>query len=151
MLVHHQEVAALEPKIVNVKGTTKFYLETKTLRPFTDRFLASGYFTRDFPSAVERYYKKYQAQFAAMSKREFDEMAKDGRGPLLETEDMDLFFCAQEYEYKQDFVNRLKLASVAVQGDTATAEVESTYQWKTKFRFRKEGGRWLISGYCVYE
>ena len=122
VLVHHKEVAALEPKVVDVKGSTKFYLDTKTLHAFADRFLASGYFTRDFPSAVERYYKKYQDQFAAMPQRELDQMAKDGRGPLLETEDMDLFFCAQEYEYKKDFVDHLKLTSVSVQGDTATAE-----------------------------
>jgi len=86
-----------------------------------------------------------------MPQRELDQMAKDGRGPLLETEDMDLFFCAQEYEYKKDFVDHLKLTSVSIQGDTATAEVESSYQWKTKFKFRKEGDWWLISGYCVYE
>jgi hypothetical protein len=151
VLVHHLEVAALEPKIVEIQGSTKFYLDTKTLRPFAERFVASGYFTPDFPRTIERYYKKYEAQFAAMSKREFDQMAKDGRGPLLETEDMDLFFCAQEYEYKKDFVDHLKLTSAAVHGDTATAEVESTYQWKTKFKFRKDGRRWLISGYCVYE
>jgi hypothetical protein len=142
-------VAALEPKIVEVQGSTRFYLDTKTLKPFAERFVASGYFTSDFPRAVERYYKKYEARFAAMS--ELDQMAKDGRGPLLETEDMDLFFCAQEYDYKKDFVDRLKLATVAVHGDKATAEVESTYQWKTKFRFRKVAGRWLIAGYCVYE
>jgi len=33
VLVHHKEVAALEPKVVDVKGSTKFYLETKPFMP----------------------------------------------------------------------------------------------------------------------
>ena len=79
-----------------------------------------------------------------------DAMARDGRGPLMDVEDMDLFFCAQEYEYAASFADAMKLKSVRISGMRASAVVESPYGWQTPFRFVRDGGSWRISGYCVF-
>jgi hypothetical protein len=60
-------------------------------------------------------------------------------------------FCAQEYEYTPKFVDSLKFSKSTVNGDTATAIVESPYGSKTTFHFSMVKGKWLISGYCVYQ
>jgi hypothetical protein len=145
------QTAKLEPHIKDVPGTTRFYLDTSTLDAYTARFMQSGYFAPDFPAALSRYYKRYEAEFNNLGQDAFDQLAKDGRGPMMETEDMDPFFCAQEYEYQKSFVKGMKIKTANIGRLTATATVTSPYQWETRFRFTKVGNRWLISGYCVYE
>jgi hypothetical protein len=151
VLVNGIDTLALEPKIKDVPGSTKFYLDTTTLDAFTERFMRSGYFSPDFPAAVARYYSKYKADFAAMSQKDFDEAASGGRGPMMETEDMDIFFCAQEYEYQKQFIQGMKIKSASFNGNTAKVIIVSPYKWETEFRFVKIKNRWLISGYCVYQ
>lgn len=141
----------LEPQIRNVSGTSQFYLDTSTLGPFTEQFMKSGYFAPTFPDAVTRYYTRYETDFAVLSQRAFDEMARDGRGPLMETEDMDIFFCAQEYRYDRKFIDATKVESIAVDAGNATLVVQSPLHWKTDFRFVQIDGHWLIAGYCVYQ
>lgn len=150
-LTHGKATAALAPTIKDQAGGPKFYLDTTTLKPFTESFLASGYFSPQFAQAVERYYTHYQRQFSAMRMQEFKQIAKDGRGPLMEVEDMDLFFCAQEYDYTPEFIQSLKVSAFSQQGDSAKLEVESSYQWKTEFIFQQQQGKWLITGYCVFK
>jgi len=150
-LANHDKVSALEPRIRNVEGSTRFYLDLKTLDEFSCEFMKSGLFSKQFPEAIARYYKKYEAQFNALPQSEFDEMAKDGRGPMMEVEDMDIFFCAQEYEYDQKFIQGMRISEVSEKSEVTSVVVESPYKWKTMFDFKKEGGQWLIVGYCVYQ
>jgi len=150
VLLHGVNADKLAPRIKDVKGSTRFYLNTSTLEAYSRSFMRSGYFSPDFPAALARYYLPYQRQFAAMSQAEFDQLAIDHRGPLMDVEEMDNFFCAQEYEYKKRFVRGMKLTEIRFNGDRATAMAVSPYQWKTPFTFVKINGRWLISGYCVY-
>ncbi len=141
---------ALEPGSVDVKGSTRFYLDTSRLGAFTAQFMRSGYFSPAFPRALARYYWREKAKIAAIGQKEFDQMALDGRGPMLATEDMDIFFCAQEYEYTPEYVAAMKIKSVRFHGAHARAIVVSPDQWETTFDFVRHQGRWLISGYCVY-
>jgi hypothetical protein len=150
-LVHHAEVEAAAPRLRDVPGTTRFTLDRSRLDEFVGRLVASGAFDPSFPAAVRRYYDGHAARFAALSQAEFDELARGGRGPQLEVEDMDLFFCAQEYEYTSAYVDRLRLASLRVTGDRAEAEVVSPHAWRTRFTLVRAGGRWRIAGYCVFE
>jgi hypothetical protein len=150
VLKNGEAADALQPEIEDVKGTTHFRLNLDTLPQFSAAFMQSGLFTREFPRKVEKYYTTYRDEFSAIPQDEFDQIARDGRGPMMETEDMDIFFCAQEYEYKQDFVDRFRIASFRSHDDTATMTVESPYGWKTDFDLTHEGSRWLISGYCVF-
>lgn len=149
-LKNGEAVDTLQPVIEDIKGTTHFRLNLDTLPEFSAAFMRSGLFAREFPGKLERYYTKYRDQFHTMPQNEFDEIARSGRGPMMETEDMDVFFCAQEYEYKQEFIDRLKVVSFHARGNTATVTVESPYGWKTDFDLTHEGDRWLISGYCVF-
>ena len=150
-LANHDKVSALEPRIRNVEGSTRFYLDMKTLDEFSREFMKSGLFSKQFPEAIARYYKKYEAQFNALAQSEFDEMAKDGRGPMMEVEDMDIFFCAQEYEYEQKFVEGMRISELSEKSEVTSVVVESPYKWKTTFGFKKDDGQWLIAGYCVYQ
>lgn len=151
VLQHGKEVAQMQPAIKDVKDSTRFYLDTSSMDDFTAQFMKSGYFSAEFAQAVSAYYNQQKTKIDTMSQQEFDQIAKDGRGPMLETEDMDIYFCAQEYEYKPEFVQGMKIKSAAVTDDTATAVVESPYQWDTEFKFHKNDGRWQIAGYCVYK
>lgn len=151
VLRHGEAVNSLQPKIGQVPHSTKLYLETSSLPAFTVEFMRSGYFAPTFPDVVRLYYQKQQARFEAIKPEEFDQIARDGRGPMMETEDMDIFFCAQEYEYKTSFVQQMKIKSSQSTNRTATAVVESPFGWETTFRFSKVKGRWLIAGYCVYQ
>lgn len=144
-------VAELQPVIREVPGSTRLTLDRSKESAFAGAFVKSGYFTRDFPKAIARYYDRHAAELDSTSQAEFDQMAQDGRGPLMEVEDMDLFFCAQEYGYRQGFVDSLKVASAAAEGDTARLEIVSSYGWPVTFRFRRVDGKWLIRGYGVYE
>ncbi|MES2041644.1 MAG: hypothetical protein V4495_27830 [Pseudomonadota bacterium] len=150
-LKNGKQVSALQPAIKDIPGSKKFQLDTKNLKAFSGKFMASGYFAPDFPAALERYYGKYQKQFKAYTDAEFAQMAKDGRGPLMETEDMDIFFCAQEYEYKPSFIKKIRAKSIKLDGDKASVTVVSPYQWEAEFKFVKVGHRWLIAGYCVFQ
>ncbi|PXX44854.1 hypothetical protein [Undibacterium pigrum] len=151
VLKNGKQVSALQPAIKDIPGSKKFQLDTKNLKAFSGKFMASGYFAADFPAALERYYGKYQQQFQAYTDAEFAQMAQDGRGPLMDTEDMDIFFCAQEYEYKPSFIRKIKAKSIKLDGDKASVIVVSPYQWETEFKFVKVGQRWLINGYCVFQ
>jgi hypothetical protein len=145
-----KETVLLEPRIMAVTGTNRLYLDLASLDSFTTGFLGSGYFAPEFAQTLAGYYRKHQAEIAALPQSEFDEMEQDGRGLLLETEDMDLFFCAQEYEYSKQFVQGIRLKSAWVEGATAAAVVISPAKWETTFHFVKVQDRWLISGYCVF-
>ena len=70
---------------------------------------------------------------------------------MMETEDMDIFFCAQEYEYSASYVQQMKIKSSKITGSKAIALVESSMGWETTFRFAKVKNSWRIAGYCVYE
>ncbi|MDD5411865.1 MAG: hypothetical protein PHF31_10700 [Methylobacter sp.] len=133
------------------RGSTRFFLDTTSLHAFTEELMNSQQFSPQFPNAVARYYTKYQKEFEALTQKDFDEYARDGRGPLMDVEDMDIYFCAQEYEYTPKFIDSLKVSKFTVNGDTATAVIESPYKWQTTFHFTKVKGQWLISGYCVYQ
>jgi hypothetical protein len=150
-LSNSRSVLALEPHIKNVKGSPRFYLEASTLNAFSAAFMESGDFSGDFQSKVEQYYGRYKKKFSGYSQKQFAQIKKDGRGPLMETEDMDIFFCAQEYEYAPSFIDQMKLADLKINGKTASATVVSPYDWKTEFQFKKSGTRWLISAYCQYK
>ena len=150
-LANHDKVSALEPRIRNVEGSTRFYLDIKTLDEFSHEFMKSGLFSKQFPDAIARYYKKYEAQFNALPQSEFDEMAKDGRGPMMDVEDMDIFFCAQEYDYDPKFIQGMRISELSEKSDVTSVVVESPYKWKTTFNFKNEDGKWLIVGYCVYQ
>jgi hypothetical protein len=148
---HHAEMEALAPRIKDVPGSNRFVLDRSRLDQFSARFLASGLFDPSFEDAVRRYYAKHAARIADMKAAEFAALATHGRGPMMDVEDMEVLFCAQEYEYTSEFVNGFKLTKLAVDGDRARAEATSPYQWKTPFRLVRRGGRWLITGYCVFE
>jgi hypothetical protein len=150
-LSNSRMVMSLEPRIKNVKGKSKFYLDVSTLNAFSNAFMKSGDFSDDFPSRLEKYYGQYREKFNRYSQNEFTQIQKNGRGPLMETEDMDIFFCAQEYEYAQPFIDDMKLADIKITDKTASATVVSPYNWKTEFQLKKVNQRWLISAYCVYK
>ena len=78
-------------------------------------------------------------------------MAKDGRGPMMDVEDMDIFFCAQEYDYDPKFIQGMRISELSEKSDVTSVVVESPYKWKTRFNFTREDGQWLIVGYCVYQ
>ncbi len=151
VLADGKHIVSLQPKIVEEENSSRFHLDMSTLPPFSNAFMASGFFTADFPAALERYYSKYQREFAQYPQQEFDEIAKYGRGPMMDVEDMDIFFCAQEYDYTAEFVDALTLKNIEIKGDSAQVSVVSTYQWETPFTLEKIDGQWRIAGYCVYE
>lgn len=112
VIENESEVSKLEPTIVDVPGNNRFYLDTTNLSKFSSAFLESGYFSKTFQTSLEAYYVKYKNKFDAYPQKEFDDLAKYGRGPLMEVEDMDIYFCAQEYEYKSEFVEAMKVKSI---------------------------------------
>jgi hypothetical protein len=151
VLVNEKNVSRLEPKIVNISGSNRFLLDTTNLSKFSSAFLSSGYFANGFQSHLELYYLRYKKEFEGYPPKEFDDLAKYGRGPLMEVEDMDIYFCAQEYEYKTEFVRGMKIKSLSLKGDNAIAVVLSPYDWETTFQLTNVNGKWLISGYCVFQ
>jgi hypothetical protein len=86
-----------------------------------------------------------------LPQQEFADLKKYGRGPLMEVEDMDIFFCAQEYDYTPEFLAKTAIKSFRLSGDRAEVVVISPYQWETNFSMVKREGRWLISRYCVFQ
>jgi hypothetical protein len=150
-LEHSKEVEALQPVIKDIPQSDRFYLDISNLDGFAKKFLDSGYFSPEFEAAVKEYYERYKAQFEALSEKDFADLKKSGRGPLMEVEDMDIFFCAQEYDYTSDFVAKTAIKSFRLSGDRAEVVVISPYQWETDFSMVKREGRWLISRYCVFQ
>lgn len=151
VLASASTVLKSEPRVVDVPGTNRFSLDRSTEQQFIDGFMDSGNFSAEFPAAVSRYYAKYQKEFAGYAQAEFDQMAHDGRGPLMEVEDMDIFFCAQEYEYKDEYIKNIRLKDLEISGDTASVVTIFPFEWETHFKFNKVDGLWLISAFCVYE
>lgn len=150
-LVHSGEVRALEPKILADRKGKGFHLDRGQLDTFVGKFMSSGLFAPEFAAAVKRYYARYDARIRAMDEADFDRVARDGRGPIMEAEDMDIFFCAQEYEYEPAYVDAFELTSAKLAGGRAQVEVRSPREWPVRFSMVREGGRWLIAGYCVFQ
>lgn len=150
-LDHGKEVEALQPVIKDIPQSDRFYLDTANIDKFAKKFLSSGFFAPEFAAAVKKYYERYKAQFEALPQKEFADLKKSGRGPMMEVEDMDIFFCAQEYDYTPDFVAKTAIKSFRLSGDRAEVVVISPYQWETNFSMVKQEGRWLISRYCVFQ
>jgi hypothetical protein len=150
-LEHGKEVEALQPVIKDVPHTDRFYLDVSNLDRFAKKFLDSGFFSPEFAAAVKKYYERYKAQLDALPQKEFADLKQYGRGPMMEVEDMDIFFCAQEYDYTPDFVAKMAIKSFRLSGDRAEVVVISPYQWETNFSMVKREGRWLISRYCVFQ
>jgi hypothetical protein len=151
VLANGHAVQKLQPKIMQASGSVRLAIDMSTLPAYSARMMRSGSFSADFPQAVQRYYAAEQAKLDAISQEEFEQIARDGRGPMMDAEDMDVFFCAQEYEYKKSFVRKLRIALSQINGSEATATVVSPLGWQTQFKFTKASGRWLIAGYCVYQ
>jgi hypothetical protein len=150
-LQHGKEVEALQPMIKDIPHSDRFYLDTSNLDRFAKKFLESGFFSPEFETTVKKYYERYKAQFEALPQKEFADLKQYGRGPMMEVEDMDIFFCAQEYDYTPDFVAKMAIKSFRLSGDQAEVVVISPYQWETTFSMVKREGRWLISRYCVFQ
>ncbi len=151
VIENESEVSKLEPTIVDIPGSTRFFLDTASLPKFASAFLESGYFSKKFQTSLEAYYIKYRNEFNAYPQKEFDDLAKYGRGPLMEAEDMDIYFCAQEYEYKPEFVEAMKVKSITKKGNDLIVSVISPYDWVNVFKLTNENGKLLISGFCLFE
>lgn len=151
VLENGEATQSISPSIVDESNSTRFKVDTIHLPLFKQKMMSSNIFAPSFPEKIENYYANHQAIFNKMSQKEFDEMAKFGRGPMMEVEDMDMFFCAQEFEYTKEFVEKLNIKESHFEGNRAWAIVESTYGWPTKFYFENINQQWLISGYCVFE
>lgn len=151
VLVNSEVVAKDAPRLVDVPGTTRFYLDRSSENQFIDGFMNSGNFSSEFALAVARYYAKYEKEFSAFTPAEFDQMAHDGRGPMMDVEDMDIFFCAQEYEYKDEYIQSIRLKELEINGDTASVVTIFPFEWETPFKLKKIDGKWLISAFCVYQ
>jgi hypothetical protein len=151
VLKHGKDARHLEPRVTQVPGSTRLYLDQGSLDQYSDVLMASGFFAPEFRSHVARFYARSARELSKYSQGEFDEMARDGRGPLIDSEDIDVFFCSQEAEYTPDYVAGTRLERYHVKGDTATAVVVTPDQWKTTFTFRKIKGAWRISGFCLYK
>lgn len=151
VLKNGKDAQRFEPRITQVPGSTRLYLDQSTLDKYSDALKSSGYFAPEFRSNVAGFYAKSADELSRYSQQEFDEMAKDGRGPLIDSEDIDVFFCSQEAEYTPDYVAGTRLHQYRINGETATAVIVTPDQWKTNFSFRKIKGNWRISGYCLYK
>jgi hypothetical protein len=150
VLEHGREVEPLAPRIVDDPGSTRYHLDRSRLPKFTAGFMKSGLFAAGFPRAVERYYARQDARIRARPRADLDQEASDGRGPVMEVEDMDLFFCAQEHEYTAAFVAGFEPRAVRRLRGRTQVDVESPAGWPGRFWLVREGSRWRIAGYCVF-
>jgi hypothetical protein len=132
----------LQPRVVRDSTGAAIALDDSTLPRFKAQFMASGLFAPEFTDAIDAYYDHHKVAIAKSPGIE--------DGPVLETEDMDIFFCAQEYEYTSQFIDGMKVVSESVVSNVAELEVQSPYGWKTHFRLRRIASDWRISGYCVF-
>ena len=151
VLQNGEATAKLQPRVSEVPGSNRLRLDASTLPAFTAKFMDSGYFAPGYPAAVTRYYAKQRSGLKSLTPEDLDKLARGGRGPMMETENMDIFFCAQEYEYTASYVQQMKIKSSKITGSKAIALVESSMGWETTFRFAKVKNSWRIAGYCVYE
>jgi len=151
VLANAETVMKNAPGIVDVPGTTRFYLDRSAEQEFIDGLMASGLFSAEFPAVVSGYYSTFEKEFSGYSAAEFDQMAHDGRGPLMEVEDMDIFFCAQEYTYNDEYIKNIRLKDLQIKGNTASVLTVFPFEWETNFKLQKVDGKWLISAFCVYE
>lgn len=151
ILKHGPVMDTFQPHIADKVGSNQFYLDRSNEAKFAGYFMRSGLFASDFPQKLSAYYEPIERQIEKISNQEFDDIARDGRGPMMEAEDMDVYFCAQEYEYKRDFVFGMRLKSLLVERDHAHAIVISPLSWETTFEMERHHGRWLIAGYCLYK
>jgi hypothetical protein len=143
---------ALEPKIDEVPGSKRLTLDAAKADAYAAYLITSGFFhPQYFPRNVKRYYTRVHDDLKAISDADYADMKRDGRGPLMETEDMDPFFCAQEYEYDPSFIDGMTITSASVNGDHAQAVVKSPYEWETTFTFLRRSQRWLITGFCAFQ
>jgi hypothetical protein len=145
-----QRVRRLEPKVSWDPATRELALGTATLPDFVGAFMDSGLFAPEFAGVLAGYYQNHAAAIAATPPDLLEAYAMHGRDILLETEDMDIFFCAQESEYTPSFIRQMKLIATRATPEAVTIRSISTYEWKTDFTLRKLGDQWLITGYCVF-
>jgi hypothetical protein len=132
----------LQPRVVRDSSGAAISLDDSTLPQFKDRFISSGLFAPEFTNALDAYYNRHKSAIATAPGSE--------GGPVLETEDMDIFFCAQEYEYTPEFIGGIKVVAELTTADVAELDVESSYGWKTHFTLSRIASDWRISGYCVF-
>lgn len=151
VLKHGQETRRFEPRVMQETGSTRLYLNQSSLDQYSDALMASGFFAPEFRSRVAGFYARSALELNKYSQSEFDEMAQDGRGPLIDSEDIDVFFCSQEAEYSRAYASGARLNSYKIKDDTATAVIITPDQWKTTFTFRKLKIGWRISGFCLYK
>jgi len=140
----------LEPHIVQVEGSSRLRLDMSSLEAYSSALMTCGCFAPEFPDRIASFYHRSAEQLKNYSLAEFDEMAREGRGPLIDSEDIDVFFCSQEAKYTDSYASDARVATCKIEGNTATAEVITPDSWKTTFGFRRIGDKWLISGYCLY-
>lgn len=151
VLTNADSVMKNAPGIVDVPGTSKFYLDRSSEQEFINGFMRSGLFSTEFPAAVSKYYAKYEKEFSGYSDAEFDQIARDGRGPLMEVEDMDIFFCAQEYTYNEEYIKNIRLKDLQINDNRASVLTVFPFEWETRFKLQMIDGKWLISAFCLYE
>ena len=152
VLKHGEETRQqFEPRITQVQGNTRLVLDLSSLDKYSDAIIASGCFAPEFRLQVAHFYERSAQDLHKYSQSDFDEMAKDGRGPLIDSEDTDVFFCSQEAEYTPTYIAGAHLKKADIKGDTATAVVVTPDKWKNYFTFRKIKDKWLISGFCLYK
>jgi hypothetical protein len=135
-------VEKLEPRVVRDSAFRAIALDDTKLPQFKAKFMESGLFAPDFAMALDAYYNRRKSAIAK------EPAIEDG--PVLETEDMDMFFCAQEYEYTPEFVQGMRVVSESQTAEFSELELESPYEWKTHFWLKRVASKWLISGYCVF-
>jgi hypothetical protein len=151
VLKHGKDALRLEPSVTQESGSTRLYLDQSTLGQYCDTLMSSGFFAPEFRLHVAGFYARSARELSKYSQSEFDEMARGGRGPLIHSEDIDVFFCSQEAEYTPAYVAGTRIQKYRINGNGATAVVVTPDQWKTDFAFRKIKGVWRISGFCLYK
>ena len=145
-----EQVRRLEPRVSWDPENRRLALDTTTLPEFVAAFMDSGLFAPEFATILSGYYRNHGEVIAATPPDLLDTYATHGRDILLETEDMDIFFCAQEMQYTTTFIRRMTLRTVHADADRTDVRSTSTYGWKTDFTLRRVDGRWRIAGYCVF-
>jgi hypothetical protein len=150
VLPNGERVRGLEPKVSWAPDTRQLSLDTGTLPEFVAAFMDSGLFAPEFAEVLSGYYRNHAAAIASTPPDLRDAYATHGRDILLETEDMDIFFCAQEAQYNRQFIRRMKLRTLRADSTLAVVRSTSPYGWMTEFALRRVADHWLITSYCVF-
>ena len=145
-----EQVRRLEPRVSWDPENRRLALDSTTLPEFVAAFMDSGLFAPEFATVLSGYYRTHAEHIAATPPDLLDAYATHGRDILLETEDMDIFFCAQEAQYTPQFVRRMKLRTIRADSTLAVIRSTSSYGWTTEFALRRVADHWLITGYCVF-